>query len=150
QSGGRTWVLFLATAIANAVNFGLCWLFVIEWKLGVPGAGFATVLSAAVQVGIVLAALGPAPLGTRRELDRRDAQLTLRVGLPIGLQMFVEVGAFSASGIISGTMGEDAIAAHQVAITWASFTFSVAVGIGAAAAVRVGWAIGARDTPAAR
>src|SRR6185295_5979051 len=57
---------------------------------------------------------------------------------------------FSAAGIIAGTMSEASIAAHQIAITWASFTFCLAVGIGAAASVRVGWAVGARDTAAAR
>jgi MATE family multidrug resistance protein len=64
--------------------------------------------------------------------------------------MFAEVGVFSAAGVIAGTLNEASIAAHQIAITWASFTFCLAVGIGAAAAVRVGWAIGAKDTPAAR
>src|SRR6185295_16369690 len=57
---------------------------------------------------------------------------------------------FSAAGIIAGTMSEASIAAHQIAITWASFTFCLAVGVGAAAAVRVGHAVGAGDTHAAR
>jgi MATE family multidrug resistance protein len=42
------------------------------------------------------------------------------------------------------------MAAHQVAIALASFSFNAAVGIGNAGSVRVGWAVGSRDTPAAR
>jgi MATE family multidrug resistance protein len=64
--------------------------------------------------------------------------------------MFAEVGVFALAGVIAGTLTEASVAAHQIAITWASFTFCLAVGVGAAAAARVGWAIGAGDTPQAR
>ncbi len=150
QSVNQTRVLFVATVVANLVNFALCWWLVLTLGLGVAGAAVATVVSAALQLAIVVATFGPPPAGTRRELDEEAVRKTLRVGLPIGLQMFLEVGVFSAAGVIAGTLNEASIAAHQIAITWASFTFCLAVGIGAAAAVRVGWAIGARDTPAAR
>jgi len=42
------------------------------------------------------------------------------------------------------------MAAHQIAITLASFTFMVPLGVGSAAAVRVGHAIGAGDRPRAK
>ena len=42
------------------------------------------------------------------------------------------------------------MAAHQVAINLASLTFMVPLGVGSATAVRVGQAIGARDSDAAR
>ncbi|MBL8950326.1 MAG: MATE family efflux transporter [Myxococcaceae bacterium] len=150
QSVNQTRILFIATVIANVVNFALCWWFVLELGFGVVGAAMATVSSAALQLGIVVMTFGPAPQGTRRELDVAGVKKTLRVGTPIGLQLFLEVAVFSAAGVIAGTLNEASIAAHQIAIQWASFTFCLAVGIGAAATVRVGWAIGARDTPAAR
>ena len=150
QSVARSYVLFIASFIANLVNFALCWWFVLDLGFGVVGAAVATVISAALQLALVVAFFGPEPQGTRREPDRAAIWKTLRIGTPIGLQLFLEVGVFSAAGVIAGTMNEASIAAHQIAITWASFTFCLAVGVGAAAAVRVGWAIGARDTPAAR
>lgn len=150
QSVARTQVLFVATAVANLLNFALCWWLVLGLGLGVAGAAVATVISAVVQLLMVLAVFGPAPAGTERRYDAASAAKTLRVGIPIGLQLFAEVGVFSAAGVIAGTMSEASIAAHQIAITWASFTFCLAVGVGAAAAVRVGWAIGAHHTPAAR
>jgi MATE family multidrug resistance protein len=42
------------------------------------------------------------------------------------------------------------VAAHQVALNWASLSFCFALGVGSAGAVRVGWAIGAGSVPAAR
>ena len=150
QSVGRSHVLFIATLIANVINFALCWWFVLDLGFGVAGAAVATVVSSLVQLGCVVFFFGPAPEGTRREPDREAIKKTFRVGVPIGLQLFLEVGVFSAAGVIAGTMNEASVAAHQIAITWASFTFCLAVGIGAAAAVRVGWAIGAGDTPSAR
>ncbi len=74
----------------------------------------------------------------------------LRVGLPVGLHMGAEVGIFALVGFLAGRLGTVQLAAHQVAIAVASFSFNAAVGIGNAGSVRVGWAVGARDTAAAR
>jgi multidrug resistance protein, MATE family len=150
QGIGRSRVLFTAAVIANIANATLCWLFVFPLGLGVAGAGFATVLTATVQFAIAAVQLGPAPDGTQRRMDRSGLLKMLRVGLPIGLQMGAEVSVFALAGILAGAMGEASIAAHQIAIQWASFTFCLAVGVGAAASVRVGHAVGAKDTAAAR
>jgi MATE family multidrug resistance protein len=72
------------------------------------------------------------------------------VGIPVGLQMGAEVGIFALVGLLAGRLGARALAAHQVAISLASFTFCAAVGVGMAGSVHVGRAVGARDTPAAR
>jgi MATE family multidrug resistance protein len=52
--------------------------------------------------------------------------------------------------VLAARLGRTPAAAHTIAIQIASFTFSLAVGIGAACAVRVGLAIGAGNTPGAR
>jgi MATE family multidrug resistance protein len=74
----------------------------------------------------------------------------LRIGLPIGAQQALEAGAFGAIGLLMGLIGTIAVASHQIAITLAAFTFMVPLGVGSAAAVRVGHAIGARDDERAR
>jgi MATE family multidrug resistance protein len=79
-----------------------------------------------------------------------DFRKALNVGIPVGLQMGAEVGVFALVGLLAGRLGARAMAAHQVAISLASFTFCFAVGIGQAGSVHVGWAVGARNTPAAR
>jgi len=52
--------------------------------------------------------------------------------------------------VLAARLGQLPVAGHQVAINLASFTFSISVGIGAAAAVRVGHAVGAGDHRLAR
>jgi Na+-driven multidrug efflux pump len=74
----------------------------------------------------------------------------LRVGVPVGLQMGAEVGVFALVGLLAGRLGAGSLAGHQISISLASFTFCWAVGVGQAGSVRVGWAIGGRDTKAAR
>jgi MATE family multidrug resistance protein len=74
----------------------------------------------------------------------------LRIGLPIGAQQGLEAAAFGAIGLLMGVLGTIEMAAHQVAITLAAFTFMVPLGVGSATAVRVGRAIGAADMPRAR
>ena len=49
-----------------------------------------------------------------------------------------------------GVLGTTEMAAHQIAITLAAFTFMVPLGVGSAAAVRVGHAIGAGNDARAR
>jgi MATE family multidrug resistance protein len=84
-------------------------------------------------------ALEPAPMGRM-----------FRLGLPIGIQTALEFTAFGAVGLMMGRLGTIPVAAHQVAINLASLTFMVPLGMGQAAAVLVGHAIGAADQPAAR
>src|SRR6185436_5740653 len=81
---------------------------------------------------------------------RTDLAAIVRYGLPVGGQMFAEIGIFSLATVLAAHMGKVPVAAHAIALNLASFTFSVAVGIGAATNVRVGHAIGAGDRGLAR
>jgi MATE family multidrug resistance protein len=147
-------VTFWAMVVANVANLGLDWLLVFGGgpipALGVMGAALATVLSTWLQFGILLLGLGPAPRGTQRKFDRPEVLKAARLGAPIGLHFLAESGVFSLAGLLSGRLGETAAAAHQVALNWASLSFCVASGIGAAASTRVGWGIGREDTLSAR
>jgi len=154
QGVGRTRAIFWATVVANLANFLLDVVLVFGVGplpgLGVAGAAIATTLCLYLQLGVLLWALGPSPRGVTRRPQRAAIAHAGRVGLPIGLHLIAESGVFSLAGVLAGRLGEEAMAAHQVALTWASLSFCVAVGIGSAGSVRVGWRIGQRDTPAAR
>jgi MATE family multidrug resistance protein len=120
--------------------------------MGPAGSGLATSLCSVLEAGVLLAAASALrdPIAPPRAPDLRDLRAAALVGVPVGLQMGAEVGVFALVGVLAGRLGQMSIAAHQVAISLASFTFCAAVGIGNAASVRVGWAIGARDSRAAR
>ena len=74
----------------------------------------------------------------------------VRLGLPISIGMAMESGMFTATALLMGRFGVDAVAGHQIAINIASIAFMVPLGISIALTVRVGQALGAGDPLAAR
>lgn len=71
-----------------------------------------------------------------------------RLGAPMGLMIFAEVGVFSAATMVMGLISRAALEAHTVALQIAAISFMVPLGLGQAAMVRVGLAFGARDARA--
>jgi MATE family multidrug resistance protein len=159
QALGRVAPIVWTIIGANLLNAGLNWVFVYG-HLGAPamfarGSAVATVIARwAMAVGLFVLA--------RRELmsrllpirhdaaDRVALWSMLKLGAPIGAQQMLEAAAFGGIGLLMGVLGTRELAAHQVAITLAALTFMVPLGVGAAASVRVGQAIGAGDAPRAR
>ncbi len=80
-----------------------------------------------------------------RRFDRFIFTQLVTVGMPVGLQMLAEVGAFTVVGVFMARLSAIAMAGHQVALQMASVTFAVCVGMGSATSVQVGRAIGAGD-----
>lgn len=60
-----------------------------------------------------------------------------RVGLPTGLQFFMEVAAFACGAIMMGWLGKVPQAAHHIAITLAATSFLAASGIGVASTIMI-------------
>ena len=166
QGANAPRAVLLSAVLANVVNLALDLLLVFggadlpSWSgalrqippLGAVGSGIATSISTWIQAAFVAWAAGQIPVkGTfaRRPLWQ-EIRLAVRVGAPIGLHMGAEVGLFALVGLLAGRLGAVPMAAHQVAIVLASFSFNAAVGIGNAGSVRVGWAVGSGHTPAAR
>jgi MATE family multidrug resistance protein len=170
QAYGRTQPLLLAMIGANVLNLAGDIVLVfgghnLPWWTGplrhvpalhVPGAALATTLCTIAEVAIVfvpLRSMGRA-MGVRERVDHRwnthDVRQAFRIGVPIGFQMGAEVGIFALVALLAARVGTLQLAAHQVAISLASFTFTVALGVAAAGSVRVGRAIGRRDQAATR
>ena len=74
----------------------------------------------------------------------------LKLGVPAAGQIVMEVGAFGAATVMAGRLTPAALAAHQIALNCAAFSYMVPLGTSAAAAVAVGHAVGAGDGPRAR
>jgi multidrug resistance protein, MATE family len=74
----------------------------------------------------------------------------LRLGLPIAGTMLSESGLFIACALIMGTLGAVQVAAHQVALNFASLTFMVPLALHSATMVHVGHLLGARHGVEAR
>ncbi|MBD2702097.1 MATE family efflux transporter [Spirosoma sp. BT702] len=78
----------------------------------------------------------------RPQPTNAEAWTVLRLGIPGGLTFFFEVATFALAVVIVGWLGENQLAAHQIAINMASVTYMMATGISSAAAIRVSAALG--------
>ena len=74
----------------------------------------------------------------------------LRLGLPIGVTYFAETSAFGLIALLVARFGTTEVAAHQIALNFASFSFMLPMSMGVAILTRVGQAMGAGDARAAR
>jgi MATE family multidrug resistance protein len=74
----------------------------------------------------------------------------LRIGTPAAGQIVLEVGAWNGATFAAGFLNPVALATHSIALSYASVTYMVPLGMSAAAAVSVGHAIGAGDPSRAR
>lgn len=144
---------------ANAANVVLNWSFIFG-HLGVPpmgavGSAWASSISRwFMALGLLAVAwrwLGPAVRDLRLEaLAPAPLWRMLKLGAPIGVQQFLEAGAFGLIALLMGLFGTVQVASHHIALNLAALTFMVPLAVGAASAVTVGHAIGAGDAAAAR
>lgn len=167
QAVSITRPVVISVVIANVVNLPLSWALVFGDAglarlglpalgvpaLGVAGAAWASTACAALQMLVLVFAVRGMRLPGAERLflpSRKLMKKALVLGAPIGLTLVAEFGVFSLVNVLMGNIDARALAGHQVAITLASATFMVPVGIGAAASVRVGHAIGRGDVPGTR
>lgn len=160
QAMNRVAPIMFALISANVVNLMGNWILVYGHfgfrAMGAEGSGWATCISRVYMV-LVLAiyllydaaahrtGLFDAPLAP----DFRRIRELLRLGLPAATQLSLEVGVFAAATALIGTLNSLSLAAHQIAMNVATFTYMVPLGISSAAAVRVGQALGRGDVHSA-
>jgi MATE family multidrug resistance protein len=145
--------------LANGLNVFLDWVL-IYGNLGFPAMGTVGSAWGTVVARWCMVLLLPLLIGEEfhRFLRPRADRLLhlpalgrmLRIGTPTGIQWFVEIGAFATVTALMGSLGEDELAGHQVAMHLAAGSFMVPLGISIAASVRVGTAIGRGDPGAVR
>ena len=142
--------------ITNVVNVIGNYAFIYgHWGLpayGLDGAGYSTFISrvfmAAAMIFYVLKqkSLKLFDPGIRiRKFTPAVIKELLRIGIPSGFQHFFEIGAFSISAVMIGWLGSLQLAAHQIALSMASVSFMIILGVSAASTVRVGTALGQGD-----
>jgi len=145
----------VAMLLANGTNVVFNWALVFGHlgapALGLVGSGLATGLSRVVLFAtlIVLVRRGGLlertfPPWSRGAFDGRALRRILALGFPIGMQMGLEVWAFSVATLLAGHLGATAVAAHTITLNMAAFSFMMPLGVGQAACTRVGNLIGAR------
>jgi MATE family multidrug resistance protein len=74
----------------------------------------------------------------------------LRLGVPAAGQWLFEAGAFTAAAVMMGWLGTVPLAAHQIALSCAAFTFMFPLGLSSAVSVRLSKTLGEGRTAALR
>jgi len=148
-----------ALVTANLINALFNWVLIYgKWgapRMGVVGSGWSTAISrlylAALLGGYLLwydHRHRTELLKTPVNIDYVRIRRLIFLGLPVALQITLEVSVFAFATALIGRLGAVALASHQIALNTVAFTYMVPLGISSAAAVRVGHAIG-RGKPAA-
>src|SRR6204780_471479 len=149
-----------ALVSGNLVNLAGNWAL-IYGHLGLPamgtvGSGWSTCIARIYMASVLLVyciyydrRYKTGLRDTRRLPDFFRIWKLVQLGLPAATQFGMEVGVFAVATAMIAKLGAVALASHQVALNTVSFTYMVPLGLSAAAAVRVGQALGRGDADAA-
>jgi len=126
--------------------------------LGVVGCGIATAIVMWLQVGIALVVLARDPFYARfalrgRGLHAPDApalKAQLRLGVPMGLAILIEVSGFTLMAVFIARLGTTPVAGHQIAANLVAVLFMIPLAIGHATSSLVAQRVGAQDIDDAR
>ena len=160
-SVNQTKPLMVIALLALLLNIGINWLLVFG-KLGFPrlggvGCAWSTLLCVWFDLAAVVWWIRRAPAYrptlpfARYEAPHwPDIRALLKLGLPIGVTYFAETSAFSLIALLVAGFGTVQVAAHHIALNFASLVFMAPMSLGVALLTRVGQALGAGDPRAAR
>lgn len=141
--------------ITVLINILLDWMLVLgnlgAPMLGVSGAAYATVLA-----NVLLAVLSATILWrghNRRTYETGRPRLAswpeiwnvLKVGLPVGMGDFIEIGSFSMFFALLARLGTAVLAANQIALQFMSISFTFGVAIAMATSSLVAQYLGAKQ-----
>lgn len=137
----------IAILIGNVVNVVLNYIFIFGKfgfePMGVTGAAWGTFLSRVVMLAVLSILLYKKDEMWKyfgvfvRNYSWPKIKELLHLGIPISLQMFFEIMAFSGASLIMGLISKEAQAAHQISINLASVTFLICSGVAMAGTILV-------------
>ncbi|MDJ0698710.1 MAG: MATE family efflux transporter [Woeseiaceae bacterium] len=152
---GRTHVVMICDVFSLVVNVPLCYAMVFgEFglpALGIAGAGISTVV--ATVLGFLLFVV----FYFRREhrdtfavlrsfsLDMKILRRFWRLGLPSGLELFLNVAAFNLFLLMFQSYGVAEGAAAAIVFNWDILSFVPMIGLGVGVISLIGRFVGARD-----
>jgi len=152
----RTNIILYISLIGLPVNAIANYIFMFGKAgfpaMGLAGAGLASALVSAVMlITYIIYILNHKDfkhyhlVASRWRLSWKRMNALIRVGLPIGVSTFGELGVYLLSTVVIGVFGVEALAAHALVLRLAGALYAVPLGLSQAATVRGGMAMGAND-----
>jgi len=125
---------------------------------GVVGCAAATALVMWSQLAVALLVLRRDPFYAPFEIwghglrppDRQALLAQLRLGLPMGLSILIEVSGFALMAVFIARLGTTAVAGHQIAANLVAVMFMLPMALATATSTLVAQRVGARDRHDAR
>ncbi|WP_319266995.1 MATE family efflux transporter [uncultured Draconibacterium sp.] len=153
---GNTKIAMQITLIANVINIAVNYVFIFGKfgfpEMGLMGAGIGTLTSRICMPLLFIYFIVRNNRYKRyfvfaryQKVFKKDISDLLRIGVPIGFQLIVEVAAFGIGAVMMGWLGETPLAAHQVALGLATFTYMISLGVSQANTIRVSHQMGEKD-----
>lgn len=147
---GNTKISMWILLFSNILNIVLNWLLIFGHygfpKLGLLGAGISTLFARVVQLVLIVWFVYKTKTVNSNyncitDVEIRPTKIGIKeqfyLGLPISLQLGLEIGAFNICGIFMGWLGALPLAAHQAMYTISTLFFQVLYGIGAAGTILI-------------
>lgn len=147
------YVSFLGLLLNIPLNYILMFGKLGFPALGAQGCGYATATVLTIQMISYMVITHKHKIigryGVFTQLDRPhwgEIWGFFKLGFPVGMSMFAEVGFFSVITLLASSLATDVVAAHQIALNFASLLFMVPLGLSMGITIRVGNAVG-RQSP---
>lgn len=138
------YAIVMANILHVIINYFLIYGVWIFPKLGILGAGLGTVISRIAMVVFMHMILARKEQlkhyfhnFSLDEINKEMLQKIINLGLPSAMQMLFEVVLFTAAIWLCGTIGKTSQAANQIALSLASMTFMVAMGLSVVSMIRI-------------
>ena len=153
---GNTKITMQITIMANIINVIVNYVLIFG-KFGLPemgliGAGIGTLIARMIMPAMFIIYIIKIPrikryflIGCVQPVLKNKVVTVLKMGIPIAFQLIVEVTTFGMGAVMMGWLGEVPLAAHQVAIGLASFTYMISLGVSQATTIRVSHQMGTRN-----
>ncbi len=157
---GQTRPAMFCALGALLLNLPLNYLFVFGWgpipAMGGAGCGLATSIIHYLMLGGLCGLMfftsqhgqRARQMWARRAAEGRVIRHILRLGFPLGVASFCELGFFCAVVFVIAPLGKEAVSAQQVAINVSGVVFMLPLSLGIAASIRAGFHYGAQNRAA--
>ncbi|MBC7524593.1 MAG: MATE family efflux transporter [Flavobacterium sp.] len=146
------YAIIMANIVHVILNYCLIYGFWIFPKMGILGAGLGTVISRIMMVTfmhfILIRREKLKPYFEKfsfEEIKKTMLRKIINLGFPSAMQMLFEVVLFTVAIWLCGTIGKTSQAANQIALSLASSTFMVAMGLSVVSMIRISQQKGLKD-----
>lgn len=146
------YVSFLGLLLNIPLNYILMFGKLGFPAMGAQGCGYATATVIFIQMLAYFIITNKhkiiGSLHVFGQFDRPDWNEIWRffkLGFPVGVSMFAEVGFFAVITLLASSLATETVAAHQIALNFSSLLFMVPLGLSMGITIRVGNAVGRKN-----